>query len=169
MSNGDYKKHHKPTKKSRYSQGYYKIINPDKYHGDITQIIYRSSYEYKFCRYCDLTEGVIKWASEPFSVKYFDPVNKKARNYHIDFYIRVKLEGSDKEIDYLVEVKPKSKLIRPIFKAKQKTVKNMTNYNTALEEFLIIQAKKEAAERYAMDIGYKFILITEEFLYKNEK
>ncbi len=111
MSNGDYKKRNKPTKKSRYSQGYYELINPEKYHGDPKQIIYRSSYEYKFCRYCDLTEGVVKWSSEPFSVKYYDPVNKKARNYHIDFYIRVKLEGSDKEVDYLVEVKPKNKLM----------------------------------------------------------
>ncbi|MFM2010951.1 MAG: hypothetical protein RLZZ479_1342, partial [Bacteroidota bacterium] len=38
-------KNNKPSKKSTYRQGYYVLNNPDKYIGDPTKIIYRSSWE----------------------------------------------------------------------------------------------------------------------------
>jgi len=159
--NDEYKRKNKPNKKSRYKQGYYKLKNPEKYIGDPTSIIYRSTYEYKFCRYCDLTPEILSWSSEPFSIKYFDPINKKERNYHIDFFIRIK--KGDKTEDYLVEIKPSSKLVAPILEGRT-TLKKLKQYNYELEEFLINKAKAEAAENYAKSMGYKYIIITEEFL-----
>ena len=161
--NSEYKKSNKPTKKSRYRQGYYKLENPDKYTGDPTQIIYRSSYEYKFCRYCDFTKEVINWASEPFSVKYFDPVKKKQREYHIDFFIKVAKGGT--MLNYLVEVKPKDKLTMPVLESRA-TLKRLKQYNQEMEEFIVTKAKKEAAEAYAHAMGYKYIIVTEDFLYE---
>jgi hypothetical protein len=77
----------KPTARSGFRQGYYTLSNPDKYVGDPTKIIYRSSWEYRFCRYCDLTESVIKWSSEPYPIKYISPFDNKEHNYYIDFYM----------------------------------------------------------------------------------
>lgn len=165
--NSDYKKQNKPSKKTGYKQGYYKLENPKKYTGNPAEIIYRSSYEYKFCRYCDFTPEVVNWSSEPFSIKYMDPINKKERSYNVDFFIRVAKNGT--MTNYLVEVKPKAKLQMPVLEAKQ-TLKRLEQYNADMEEFIINKAKKEAAEAYAHAMGYKFIIVTEDFLYKeNDK
>ena len=61
----------KPTVKSGYKQGYYKPKFPQKYRGE-GPIIYRSSWERKFCHWCDHNEDVIMWISEPFSIPYFN-------------------------------------------------------------------------------------------------
>ena len=42
----------KPTSKSGFKQGYYKPKYPQKYRGE-GPIIYRSSWERKFCYWCD--------------------------------------------------------------------------------------------------------------------
>jgi len=163
--NNNYKKSNKPTKKSKFRQGYYKLENPDKYTGDPSQIIYRSSWEYKFCRYCDLTKDIVSWSSEPFSIKYYDPVKKKEREYHIDFFIRIAKDGT--MTNYLVEVKPKAKLKMPVLESRQ-TLKRLKEYNYAMEEFIVNKAKKEAAENYAHSMGYKYIIVTEDFLFDRD-
>jgi hypothetical protein len=161
----NYKDSNKPTKKSAYRQGYYKLENPDKYTGDPSKIIYRSSWEYKFCRYCDFTNEVVNWSSEPFAIKYLDPIKKKQREYYVDFFIRVAKGGTMS--NYLVEVKPKAKLKAPILEAKQ-TLKRLKEYNSAMEEFIVNKAKKEAAEAYAHAMGYKYMIITEDFLFNKD-
>lgn len=161
-----YKDRNKPSKKSKHSQGYYLLENPEKYTGDASKIIYRSSYEYKFCRYCDLTTEVITWSSEPFSVKYYDPVNKKLREYFIDFYVRTGKLGTIK--DFLIEVKPKSKLIKPVFEGKQ-TFKRLKSYNDNVAEYLINEAKIKAGHDYAEQMGYQFLVVTEDFLNQHDK
>ena len=45
----------------------FKPSHPRKYKGDITNIICRSTWEKKFCHYCDLNENVIEWGSEESS------------------------------------------------------------------------------------------------------
>ena len=49
-------------------KGKYTPKNPIKYKGDPTNIIYRSSWELKFMKWCDLREDVIEWQSEEFSI-----------------------------------------------------------------------------------------------------
>ena len=61
----------KPKKGGQYKQGYYEPIYPQKYKTNSKQIIYRSSWEFKLCKWFDLTPEVIEWASEPVSIKYF--------------------------------------------------------------------------------------------------
>lgn len=157
----NYKDRNKPNKTGKYIQGYYELQNPKKYTGDPSKIIYRSSYEYKFCRYCDLTPEVVTWSSEPFSVKYYDPISNKQREYFIDFYIRTGKGGSFK--DYLIEVKPKEKTKKPVFKGKQ-TLKRLKNYNEEVAEYVVNEAKVKAAKQYAKNMGYKFLVVTEDFL-----
>ena len=39
----------------------YKPNHPKKYKGDYTNIICRSSWERRFCAWCDLNENIIEW------------------------------------------------------------------------------------------------------------
>ena len=42
----------------------YKPSFPRKYKGNPNNIICRSSWERKFCRYCDLNENILEWGSD---------------------------------------------------------------------------------------------------------
>lgn len=157
-------KNNKPTHKSGYRQGYYKLTNEDKYIGDPNKIIYRSSWEYKFCRYCDISLNVSKWSSEPVGIKYYSPIDHKEHTYYVDFYMRI-MEG-DTPIDCFVEVKPKASLVQPVLEGKNLTTKKLKSYNYALKTFITNRAKFAAAKAFAEGRGYKFIVVTEDWLNK---
>ena len=57
----------------RFSDGIqrrrYSPINKEKYQNP-TNVIYRSLWERKFMKWCDLSESVIKWGSEETVVPY---------------------------------------------------------------------------------------------------
>ena len=76
----------KPKRDSQFKQGYYIPSYPQKYETNTKQIIYRSSWEYKLCKWLDLTPEVIEWASEPGAIKYFYTLDKKIHTYYPDFY-----------------------------------------------------------------------------------
>ena len=82
----------------------FKPSHPRKYKGDITNIICRSTWEKKFCHYCDLNENVLEWGSEEFFIPYLAP-DGKTRRYFTDFIIKVK-ENNGKVKTYVIEVKP---------------------------------------------------------------
>ena len=44
----------------------FRPTKPRKYKGDPTNIICRSSWENKFCSWCDLNENIVEWGSEEF-------------------------------------------------------------------------------------------------------
>ena len=48
----------------------FKPTKPRKYKGDINNIICRSSWEKRFCSWCDLNESIIEWGSEEFWIPY---------------------------------------------------------------------------------------------------
>ena len=79
----------------------FKPSNPDKYMGDPSNIICRSSWERKFCNWCDKQPNVLKWASEEFSIPYVSPADGKVHRYFPDFWIK---KRSGRCI--LIEVKP---------------------------------------------------------------
>jgi len=67
-----------------YKSGKYEPKNPEKYIGDVHNIIYRSSWELRFCIYCDNNDGIVKWSSEPVVIPYYNPLDKKEHKlYHI--------------------------------------------------------------------------------------
>jgi hypothetical protein len=67
-------------------KGKFRPKNPEKYRGNAGEIIYRSSWEMKFCDWCDKNEKVEWWQSEEKRIRYYDPVQKKWRTYFPDFY-----------------------------------------------------------------------------------
>lgn len=145
----------------KYSQGYYKPINENKYVGP-KPIIYRSSWEQKFCVYCDKSEEIIKWSSEPIKIKYYNPLNKKYHHYYPDFYIKIKAsDGNIKE--YLVEIKPKNHIKKPD-PPKRKTKKSVKNYKYAVNTYIKNLYKSRAAKKLANNRGMEYIIITEDSL-----
>ena len=135
-------------------KGRYKPTNPKKYIGDPNNIIYRSLWERKFCRYCDQTEKVLKWASEEIAIKYYNPVKKRAANYYPDFYVEyVDKQGQKKKM--LVEVKPDKETRPPVYKKRTK--------NALIAESLYAQntAKWRAAREFCLDNGLEFKIFTE--------
>jgi len=53
--------------KTNFTQGFYKIKNPDKYTGKKTPI-YRSSWELSYMIYCDMSSNILKWGSEEIPI-----------------------------------------------------------------------------------------------------
>jgi len=139
-------------------KGYFVPINPQKYVGDPDNIIYRSSYELKFMKWCDNNKSVIKWASEELAVPYISPIDKKYHRYFIDFLIEVQdREGKIKK--YMVEVKPYKYTQPPVPQARK-----TKRFISEVKQWGVNQAKWEAASTYASKQGWQFIIITEKEL-----
>ena len=41
-------------------KGRFRVLNPAKYKGDITSVIYRSLWELRFMKWCDLNENILE-------------------------------------------------------------------------------------------------------------
>mgnify|MGYP001468823102 CR=1 FL=1 len=135
--------------KSKYRPSY-----PSKYKGDHTNIICRSSWERKFCRWCDLNESILEWGSEEFWIPYRAP-DGKVRRYFPDFLIKVK-ESTGQIKTYVIEVKPK-KQTRPPKKRK----KVSQSYIYECKTYAVNQAKWKAASEWCKDRRIEFKIITE--------
>lgn len=155
----------RPNQNSMYDQGLYMPRNTQKYIGDIHNIIYRSSWEKKFCQYCDINPNIIKWSSEPLAIKYWNPIDKKEHNYNIDYYIQI--QKGDNVENWLIEIKPEDQYAlhkRPKEPIGNITEKKIRNYNEKLKTWITNRAKFEAATRFAESRGYKFGAINESFI-----
>jgi len=88
-------------------KSFFKPSFPKKYKGNPNNIICRSTWETKFCNYCDLNENILEWASEEFFIKYVSPVDNRFHRYYPDFLIKVK-ESTGEIKTYVIEVKWKA-------------------------------------------------------------
>lgn len=140
---------------AHYHQGRFTPKNPQKYEGDLSNIIYRSSWELKFFLWCDGNPNVIKYSSEEVIVPYIKPTDGKVHRYFVDAKITVKdINGNLKT--YLIEIKPHSQTKPPTIK-KKKT----KSYIDSVITWSINEAKWEAAKKYADKKGYEFKILTE--------
>jgi hypothetical protein len=136
--------------KSRYKPEY-----PAKYKGNPDNIICRSSWERKFCRWCDLNENIIEWGSEEFWIPYRSPVDGRVHKYFPDFIIKVK-EQTGQIKTYVVEVKPKKQTMEP------KVPKRKTkSWLYEMKTYAVNQAKWKAAKEFCDDRLLEFKIITE--------
>jgi hypothetical protein len=146
-------------------KGRFRPKNPEKYKGDPTKIIYRSSWELKFFRYIDQHPDVIWWSSEEFVVPYVSPIDSKAHRYFPDVVVRKKTpEGTIETV--MIEIKPKSQTRPPDIKNRNATKSGRISrrYINEVKTYGINEAKWRAAERYCADRGWKFTIMTEEQL-----
>ncbi len=136
-------------------KGKYKPRFPKKYKGNPTKIIYRSSWELKFMRYCDSNQNILEWGSEEFCLPYKSPLDNRVHRYFPDFYIKVR-ESTGIIKQMIIEVKPKRQCMEPK-KPKRKT----RGYIYEVREYVKNQAKWKAAEEYCIDRGFEFKILTE--------
>ena len=152
-----------PRKNAATKQGYYTPMNPQKYIGDPKKIIYRSGWEKKFCTFCDINDHVLAWSSETIQVPYLHPIDNVIRPYNVDFYMKVRKEEGI--VEYIVEVKPAKKLIKPELPKTRLNEKRINAHIEQSKEYLINMHKFSAAQKWAKDRGWEFIIVTEKFLY----
>ena len=81
----------------------YKTQNPSKYIGNPTNIICRSLWERRVCKYLDENVNVIRWGSEEMAIPYYSPVDKKMHRYFPDFIAEIKTKDAEKKT-YVIEV-----------------------------------------------------------------
>jgi hypothetical protein len=141
--------------KREFLQGRYKPSNPQKYKGDVHNIIYRSSWERKFLYYCDTNENILEYSSEEIVVPYRSPVDNKIHRYFPDFYIKYK-DGDGKIKKALIEIKPFRQTQEP--KVQKRKTKS---YIYEVVEYAKNQAKWDAAKEWCIDRGWEFKVLTE--------
>lgn len=132
--------------------------NPEKYSGDVNNIIMRSSWETKFANWCDKNPAIVRWSSEETVIPYICPTDNKLHRYFIDFKIRVKQTNGSEKV-YLIEIKPIRQTVPPIFPGKRTKKYLVESYG-----FIKNQAKWEAARKWAKDRNYEFKILTEKEL-----
>ena len=142
----------------RYKQGIYTTKNPTKYKGNVTNIVYRSSWELRVFKYLDDNPNVLEWSSEEYIIPYKSPVDGKFHRYFPDIWARMQgVDGRTKT--YLIEIKPEAQSIEP--KVQKKITKK---YITEVCTYAINQAKWKAAREYCLDRKWDFMVLTEKDL-----
>lgn len=149
-----------------YKSGLYVPQNPEKYIGDVHNIICRSSWEFRFCKYCDSNGQILKWSSEPISMPYYNPIDKKEHQYNVDFYMQVIKDNGETQ-DWIIEVKPERQFKKPILEGNS-TLNKLKSYNHKMQIWITNQAKFKAAQRWADARGYKFGVVDENFLFRSK-
>ena len=131
--------------------------NPQKYAGDVSNIIWRSTWERQVMNWLDSSDNVVYWSSEELVIKYYSPVDNKIHRYFPDFIVKIK-KRDGKVMTHVIEVKPE-------YQTKQPTQKKKTK--RFIEEsitYVVNQSKWKAAEEFCKDRGWVFQVLTEKHL-----
>lgn len=134
--------------------------HPEKYLGDPTKIVYRSSWELTCMMYFDKAPAVTNWASEPISIPYRNPLNGRHTIYIPDFLIAYQDKSGRNHVE-LLEIKPAKEVPGAI------TEKRMTP-KLKLTQALNM-AKWQAAAAFCAKRGIKFRVVTENELFGKKK
>jgi hypothetical protein len=139
-------------------RGIYRVEHPEKYRGDITQIVWRSTWELRFMKWCDHNSAVLEWGSETVIIPYVSPLDQRVHRYFVDFYMKVR-DRNNQTTKYLVEIKPE-KFTRPPVKPKRITKR----FIDEVFQYGVNDAKWKAAFEYCEDRNMKFMILTEKDL-----
>jgi len=138
---------------TRTYHGKYKVKNPNKYKGDHTIVQYRSQWEKNVMMHLDENTKVVSWSSEEVVVPYRYDVDGRVHRYFVDFFV----EYSNGQ-KLLIEVKPFKETQVP--KGNKRTKRYINEGLTYVKN----QNKWEAANEYAKDRGWDFVIWTEKEL-----
>jgi len=152
---------------AKANSGLFKPLNPHKYKGDPTNIVWRSSWECRLMSRFDVDPNIISWQSEEFFIPYICKTDLKPHRYFVDF--KVKLKDKDGKIKTLIiEVKPLAQT-RPPIKPKENTPKAQKRFMTECMVYAKNHSKWEAAKVYAKERGMEFLIMTEREIYGDKK
>tara|TARA_B100000287_G_scaffold176439_1_gene166428 strand:- start:1197 stop:1643 length:447 start_codon:yes stop_codon:yes gene_type:complete len=135
-------------------KGRYRVKNSRKYRGDPTKVIYRSSWERAVFRYLDANDDILEWNSESFVIPYVCRTDNRRHRYFVDIYLKHR-----NGLKLLVEIKPKFQTVPPK-KPKRQTKKYLNEVKVYAKNI----SKWEAAQKWAINRGYKFQIWTEDTL-----
>lgn len=142
----------------KYNQGTFKPRNISKYVGDYTNIVYRSSWEFRMMMWLDDNPAVLKWTSEEIVIPYISPIDGRQHRYFMDFGALIR-DASGKDQKVIIEVKPNSQTKPPKYPGRQ-----TKRYLNEAQTYVVNQAKWEAASAWAKRNGYQFIIADEYML-----
>lgn len=148
---------------TKHKKGRFYLNYPDKYMGDKSNIIFRSSWELEAFTFCDNNRNIIRWASEEIAIPYLKPTFKqnppfRKANYYPDLYVEYyNKKGSI--IRELIEIKP-FKQLSPS-KARKRTTKLVENYT-----YMINEAKWNAAKDWCRQRNIRFTFMSEKDIFK---
>ena len=151
-------------RKGQYNQGMFRPSKPEKYVGNLNEIIFRSSWELKFMKFLDTSNNIVKWNSEGLFIPYLSPLDHRGHRYFIDFTV-VTVDQDGVPTVWLIEIKPTKFIVKPEA-PKRMTDKATKNYLYSAKQYIINQAKFEAAREYCKQKGLKFGIVTENFILK---
>ena len=129
--------------------------NPQKYRGDFTNIIYRSTWECRVMTWLDNNDSIIEWGSEELVIPYRSPVDNRVHRYFPDFYGKVKQKDDTIRV-MILEVKP-ARQTKPPEKKKKVT----KQYIQEVVTWGVNEAKWKAATEFCLDRGWTFKILTE--------
>ena len=135
-------------------KGRYKPVNPKKYRGDYSQVIYRSLWERQTFKWCDENPEILRWSSEELAIPYISKTDGKRHKYYPDLMITY-----NNGTTVIVEIKPKRQT-KPPPKPRKKT----RRYIKEVYAYGMNTSKWEYAKEYAKDRGWKFEIWTEDTL-----
>lgn len=136
----------KPSKSSRYTQGYVDPTTCKKLFEQVSnqRIIYRSSYELKFITWLENSDKVKQWGSECFYIPYLYK-DGTTHKYYPDYFVEM-VDGTK----MVIEIKPYNQTQKPI------------NDNCwAAKEYVKNICKWKAAIEFCKNKGYIFKVLTE--------
>ena len=146
----------------QFYQGKFVPSNPNKYRGDYRNICYRSSWEYKAFKFCDITTGILAWCSEETVIPYVSPLDGRLHRYFMDLKIWVKDKSGGIRI-ILVEIKPYAQTIPPV----KKSGKRSSVYLEECKTYAVNSAKWQATTELCKVNGWSFVKWTEKDLLPN--
>jgi len=141
-------------------KGLFTPRHPEKYKGNVKNIVYRSSWERSFMNFLDNNTTVIQWASETIPIPYRKPTTGRIHKYYPDFWVKYKNKNG-KIIQEIIEVKPEKQTRQPTTVGKTK--------KTQLYEAItwsVNLAKWKAAKIFCDKYGIKFRIMTERDIFK---
>jgi len=128
--------------------------HPEKYVGDVKNIVYRSLWERNTFRWIDTQSSIVYWNSEECVIPYVCETDNKLHRYFMDLWFQTK-EGKN----YIIEIKPKGQT-KPPKTPQRKTRRYIKESLTYVKN----QSKWKAATEFALDRGWKFEVWTEDTL-----
>lgn len=138
-------------------QGLFRPRFPEKYLGNVDNIVYRSSWEHRFFKYCDTTPGVLRWASEEFHIPYLSPLDNRVHRYFPDVWMETRTPAGPRA--FLIEIKPHNQT------QLRQTTRKTRKYLREAQIVAVNHAKWAAAEAFCRERGWTFQVLTEHELF----
>lgn len=138
-----------------FKQGIYQLRHPEKYVGDPTKVVFRSSWELEMHKFLDNNPNILRWRSEGFAIPYLKPTTGKVHRYFPDYWVEYR-DKNGEILQEIIEVKPNSQVdLRS--KSRTSTYEKIT--------YAINVAKWTAAKQYCEKHNIKFTILTENQLF----